>query len=329
MSRTLKRNATQPPPRLPPEFEFAIRSAVAVLEPELARSHAANLAESDRRDLVEDWTAKLYARWYTRWADASGSSDTRVRPQLVATLRAAHADSARWEEGWVTERVSSAGRVVASRGGRRRVLDPVDYLLSSRPALAPRPGDPLLVTARRDTLDFQPGFWVTHSVGWGGRSQGDRLLRLYWNVGADGVAELVARLTSELNRTDEAYGIKCPVERAGYARVDSVVAFIPSAAFDKLRSSIRRVHALLANLLRPDTPPLTQRLAAGLALAEDPGGSNSFGTKRCRLIAETLSTARECNADAALVAVADAFAAHGVDPRRPHLEPPAETEYRL
>ena len=48
--------------------------------------------------------------------------------------------------------------------------------------------------------------------------------------------------------------------------------------------------------LRNHVPMLTRRLAAGSAVAEDPGGGESFGTHRCALLAEGILRAHESGA---------------------------------
>ena len=48
------------------------------------------------------------------------------------------------------------------------------------------------------------------------------------------------------------------------------------------------IHEAVAAGLRPETPLLTHRLADGLALAEAPATSSSYGQHRCRLIARAL-----------------------------------------
>ena len=306
-----------------------IADAVAVLEPELARAPVPSAAPDAESELVATWARLLYAGWYTRAGQAPGRRDGAPRPDQIAALRAAHADTGRWEDGWVAERVSSAGRVVAARAGRRRLLDPVDLLNPGRPGLTPRPGEPLVASARRDSLDFQPGFWVTHSVSWPRPGGPDKLLRLYWNIDDEGAPELVAWLTRELNEAAVPYGIKCPAARNDYDRLDAAVVFLPRRAFAAARAALRRVHDGVADQLAPDTPPLARRIGSGLALAEDPGGEESFGTKRCRLVAEGVLASRAGDGREAVQAVMRRLEAEGIDPRRPHLEPASEADYTL
>src|SRR5262249_43057803 len=66
------------------------------------------------------------------------------------------------------------------------------------------------------------------------------------------------------------------------------------------------------------------RLADGLGLAEDPGGSRSFGRHRCHLVARCLwdSFLRgERDRDSLAAALGSGFRREGLDPLRPHLRP--------
>src|SRR3954454_7722017 len=66
----------------------------------------------------------------------------------------------------------------------------------------------------------------------------------------------------------------------------------------------------------PDAPPLTLPPAPGLAVAMDPGGDESFGTHRCRLIADA-SAAPETGSEAGIAVALAQLALDGVDAARP------------
>ena len=295
------------------DLETAIRNAVTVIAGEAEPA---------------GWADRLYAEWYTRWSPSEPVGG-EPRGDLIAALRAAHADTSRWEDGWQAERVSSAGRVVARRDGRMRLLDPVDYLNPSRPGLAPRPGDPVIACARRDTLSFQPGFWMTHGIDWPQPQGPGELLRLYWNVDHDAAPHLVGELTRELSEQGEPYALKCPSARSDYGRVDAVVAFLPRSSFDAVRPALRTVQSGVEPYLEPEVPPLTLRLAPGLGLAENPDGDESFGMKRCRQIAEAVCAVGPEEAARRPEAVVPLLEKQGIDPWRPHLEPGSDGDYSL
>ncbi len=279
----------------------------------------------------------LYGPWYARWSSASGAdaaplSQPAAGRGLVESLRAAHADTSRWEEGWKVERVSSAGRVIAAKEPVRRVLDPIDYLNLDRPGLPPHPGASVLVCARRDSTSAQAGYWVTFGQSWSHAAPPADLVRLYWNVTAEAVPLLVAELTAKLGDEGIPYSLKCPVDSPGYLRADTAVTFLPASSFDAAATAIRQVHTTNRAHLGADVPRLTKRLAPGLGVAEDPEGEESFGLSRCRLVAEGLAgpLARgESDEHHLLAAVCRSLQAAGIPLGRPHLRSWSSRDYEL
>ena len=78
--------------------------------------------------------------------------------------------------------------------------------------------------------------------------------------------------------------------------------------------------------MREAVPALTLPLAPGLAFAEDPGGGESYGSHRCRLIVEAVLEAwreGENTLEGRLARVAEAFRRKGLDIARPYLGPDA------
>lgn len=326
---------------LPPEVELALSEAIRITRELLVRDpdgpgsvevgSARQRADGDH-DVVDPVAQALYARWFTRSSfggDAVARGGGFGGRYLVEALRAAHADTSRWEGGWSAIRVSTAGRVVAAKAGRRRLLDPIDYLNPDRPGLPPPPGGPVIVPARRDSTSAQPGLWLTYGAGWPRASAPPELLRLYWNVDAGSAPALVHELTRRLNEVDVAYALKCPASSPLYDRADAVVAFVPRSSFPSLAPVLRRAHSALATDLGPEAPPLVKPLGRGLGLAEDPPEEESFGMSRCRLIVEALvgAAAEGSDADRALAAVSAHLRANGIPPERPYLSSFASPQY--
>ena len=268
----------------------------------------------------------LYANWY---AAARDKPQNRSRVPLVESLRAAHHGSWSWEQGWVAERVSSAGRVVAARDRERRVLSPSDFISVCLPGLPPPVGSALCVVRRWDSTTLLQGYWVTHSRLW--FSERGTFARLYWNVQTAGAPALVRQLTSALDQVP--FCLKVPSEPAGFARADAAVLYVPVQVFPDLRRSIRAVHDAVREWLSPDIPPLTKPMAAGLGVAETRwNAAESFGQHRCRLIAEALIATfqgeRPPDADL-LSAISEQFLREGLDPSRPWLEASGADHYVL
>lgn len=262
----------------------------------------------------------LYARWYC------AATEPPAAPHDVSeALRAAHAGSHRLEAGWSAERVSSAGRVLAVRGGEHRVLHPLDYVSPRRPGLPPGVGEPLLAVARREAPEPPAGFWLTVSPGWPPGAA--PLVRVYWNVPVAAAPDLVRELTGNLLDAATPWALKLPADARDHGRPDAAVLYLPRSGFAALAPALAAVARGLGDRLLGHEPPLTLRLLPGVGVAENPGGAESFGSHRCRLIAEGL-----LDADAALdprEAIRARFARAGIDPDRPHLQPGSSARYAL
>lgn len=273
----------------------------------------------------------LYTDWYTRSRvpKALQPAPAPVDPPFVETLRAAHAGSYRWESGWICEHLTTGGRIVAVRGSERRALGTTEYVSEARPGLSPLPGTSVRIVSRRDSTRLSPGFWVTHSSAW--PRHGCRVLRLYWNVQADGAACLVRAITEALTGMVE-FCLKLPVARAEFARADAAVLYLEPADFDRAAAAVRMIYETASPDLVAAEPPLTRTLAPGLALAVTPTGTMSFGQSRCHLIAEALLEAwgrGRRDPEQLLDDVARHLAAAGVPPARPHLDDSTLRDFSL
>ena len=80
--------------------------------------------------------------------------------------------------------------------------------------------------------------------------------------------------------------------------------------------------------LGPQIPAFTLELAPGVGLAENAAAAESFGMRRCALLADAVVRAHE-HAIAALDAVAARFAEDGVLLDAPYLEPSLDGRHVL
>jgi hypothetical protein len=259
---------------------------------------------------------RLYATWYAA-PIAPSDAPPDLPDDLVAVLRAAHAGSERWEDGWVAEQAGRAGRVVARRREERRLLERSEYVVPDRPGIIASPGAALLAVARRDHVDPGAGWWYAHTPGWRLDGSERALVRLFWNVGAGEVATLVAALSSYLTSVEAPSLLKCAIDPDAYSRADAVVLYLTRESVDVLRDGLDEVYALASPVLRDGAPPLTLRVGRGLAASDDPGADESFGEHRCRLVAEGVLRAE--SPDQAADAVLERFREEGVPPDRPYL----------
>jgi len=154
--------------------------------------------------------------------------------------------------------------------------------------------------------------------------QGRPVARVYWNVGRAGAGLLMRAVTSELNAARAPFHLKVVDDPLGFARADSAVLYVERAAWETAAPAIERAHAQVAPYLRAPVPPIAKRLARGVAAADDPpeaaesreGPTESFGTSRCRLVAEGVWDAQGGDA---VSAVRARFARAGISLDAPYL----------
>jgi hypothetical protein len=154
------------------------------------------------------------------------------------------------------------------------------------------------------------------------------MVRLYWNLRADGAVPFVAAATGLLNGADAAFHLKVLNDPAAFSRCDAAVIYLARCDYPGLAGLIRALWREVAGYLSPRTPVFTAELAPGLGFAEDPGTAESFGEHRCRLLAGALVHAHESGrTDAAgtLAAIERRFAGAGIDLAAPHLSPDPAT----
>jgi len=271
--------------------------------------------------LLPDLAAALYSRWFAGWwPPASLAQPTGDGPGIMAKVRAAHSATERFETGWIARAVDPLGAVVAIRAEEELHLYPPDYVNLTRLAAPVRVGDSLAVTKRRDVTEPQDGWWLT----WGasGPALTTSMLRVYWNSGAEGVVALVRAITTVLEDLDLPYTMKCPADTALFGRADALVLYLAPDVWRAAKAGLRGAYERTAAHIRPAAPPLTLRLAGGVALAEDPANGSSFGQSRAWAVAEGVLEVLA----AGLVATEDIIAtlaaslrAHGISPARPYL----------
>ncbi|HKO54577.1 MAG TPA: T3SS effector HopA1 family protein [Thermoanaerobaculia bacterium] len=227
----------------------------------------------------------LYSRVYCRSTGSGGHGDAAA---LVARLRAANRGRPRWSEGWTVAEVTPSFAVVASKSSRVQTFAPGLYVNCTTPAV-PAEGDEIAVHRAHESLTLQPGFYYAI-----GRTVPDMVdlanaFRVYWNVGPEDVPELVGAITAGFDSWRIPFRFKCAAWPGGYDRVDSAVLYVASRFHRVVLALVSSIHELLGERLRDDVPLFTRPLGRGIAVAEDPRGSESFGANRCRPLARALA----------------------------------------
>ncbi|GAA1517141.1 hypothetical protein GCM10009677_58060 [Sphaerisporangium rubeum] len=247
----------------------------------------------------------LYTRWY------AGSAPIDQPPgfpaSLVSVLRSADARAEEWEEGWLAVQVGPNGQVVARRDREVRLVFRGDYVVTGRPGLLARQGDPLMVSGRRDIVSPAGDWWYTSGGGWRVDRPPATLVRLYWNITFGHLPELTGRLTGLLGRIRRPWMLKCAADPPAHTRADVTVLYLDPEVAHDLAGPLRDMALDLP--VRDSAPRLTLPVAPGLAAAWDPRGGESFGEHRCRLIAAPPHSK---------AGIVDRFTAAGISVDRPY-----------
>ncbi|MET0552592.1 MAG: T3SS effector HopA1 family protein [Vicinamibacteria bacterium] len=257
----------------------------------------------------------LYGAWYgaPRVPEHVHRRGIAALPaDLTGLFRAAHADAACWEDGFVVTHVATDGRVRATRDGEERELARCDYVAPGRPGTLPRPGHEIRATVRRDVAAPGSPWWYTHRAGWRmDRPPGD-LVRFYFHTAPGSLAALLRALTRTLATSGVPWMVKCAVDPQVHARADAVVAFVQRTALADLQSPLTELGCRFRDAALSAGPPCTLAVVPGVAVALDPGEGRSFGEHRSRLVAAAVADAGD-----ARDAVWRRFEADGIDPFRP------------
>jgi hypothetical protein len=291
----------------------------------LAASVEAEIDESARRGyLLACLRDELYASFYCHGGPVSSRrgepEPVSADPWLAAALSGANTGRGTWEPGWRVTHVEWPEVVVATARLRARVAA-TDCRALAGPV---RPGAAVSVRLPKELPAFSPGFYTVVGDASGGTLTSGDTVRAYWNVGRAGAPALVHALTSRLNNAGAPFRLKVADHPFRFERCDAAVLYLPAEAFRELVGTLRQVAAGLTTRLRPAIPAFTLELVPGVGLAEEYGAEESFGARRCTLLAEGILRAHEraLQQTAAQVdAVAATFAEHRVRIDAPYLEP--------
>jgi hypothetical protein len=189
--------------------------------------------------------------------------------------------------------------------------------------------DGLTLLMPKGLLSISPGFYMALSDA-SFDDSGDADLRIYWNLTPPGAVALMSAATTSLNRRNIAFRLKTLNEPAAYDRCDSGVLYVRRQDFPSL--PLEDLYARVRDHLKSEVPAFTKPLAPGLALAEDPGGGQSFGLHRCSLVADGLVRAFEAGKQAAaggLEFVLACFQEAGVSLEKPFLNAGSPDRYQF
>src|ERR1700733_1292318 len=269
---------------------------------------------------------QLYGAFYCRGIATAAGVATGVHSppsgaHFAEELSQANCGKGYWEQGWrVTARNSH--RLLVRRNGLELWALPEDCRSAPNGQLSE--GATVSVHFLKELGQISPGFYVAKSDVEMPDSKSQTVLRFYWNLKAHSAVPLMRALTGGLNDIGVPFRFKVASSESSFVRCDSGVLYVAKNDFGAVSRVVRRVYAEIGTKnFNPRVPALTKTLAPGLGLAEDPGSQlDSFGTPRCRLLAEGLIQAHEIGRESPrerLAVVGGRFAQDGLNLERPFL----------
>lgn len=232
-----------------------------------------------------------------------------------------------WDSNWTATK-KEAGEIILFKAGLTLWAQEEDCLTPDGGDILPAAKLSLRFPAESTTLS--PGYYMALSNDRLQEEEGEPVVRFYWNVTPKGSAVLLRAITSSLNDANLPFRFKVLNDPAHFVRCDAGVLYVRKSDYDALAPILERLYGEIAHDLKPLTPVFTKQLAPGLGFAEDPGGGESFGLHRCRMVAEGLLRAYERRAKgthARLQAVLDTLEANGIDIDHPYLNPGSRDNY--
>jgi hypothetical protein len=296
------------------------RAVQAAIGPPAARAH-----------LVASIEQELYRSFYCTGGPVPHGGDDGGAPSadaaLVEALSAANAGRGGWDGGWRVTALQDDALLVQRDGLQVRARR-----VDCRPP-APQVGDAVRVRRPKEQRWAAPGFYSATGDAQRPGVASELELRVYFNVSAAGAAELVGLVSRRLNEAAIPFGLKVVDHPARFSRRDAAVLYLRDGDFDRARDALRAVVAGCAPHLHPGVPAFTKALAPGIAVGEHrPTRGASFGSARCRLLAEAAVDAGEHGLTGAgdrLAAVERAFAGAGLRLDVPYLAGGTVDRYAL
>ncbi len=242
------------------------------------------------------------------------------------SLAAASTSTGYWEPGW-TIIAAEHDRLGIDSGNLQLWVSRADVACDADTTRPARPGDTVSVRMPRGSYDLSPGYYSVFSDHPGTGIADDLVVRLYFALRPTGAPTAMHILTEGLNTAELPFRLKMLSSPAHYTRADSAVLYLGATNLDRAVEPLATAITSLAPLLVDRTPMFTRSLAAGVGLAEEPTGKQSFGQHRSTLVAEGLIRAAERHARTPrhrLGHILTAWCDAGLSPDMPHLSPGSE-----
>jgi hypothetical protein len=237
-----------------------------------------------------------------------------------------------FESGWTVLREEEDGSLVVKGGGLRLNINREHHLPEAdRQAVV---GDMVAVKMPKNRM--QSGFYMAVSnLGFSRPLPSSTLVRVYFNVTADGSIDVMRSLTSMLNEVSVPFSFKVLYNPADYNRFDSGVLYIDQQDYDIVANVLQQIYQEHRSHFVSKVPLFTKQIALGLSVAEEPdqkfGERESFGMNRCQIVANGLLEAfyqgKNSRAER-MESILKHFSVVDIDLQNPHLNSGSENFYR-
>jgi hypothetical protein len=293
------------------------------------------LASGDARDyLVYNLTSRLYHAFYINGfavphkRQQGPALQTGLTP-FVAELSAANTGHGFWEDGWQVRAVED-GYASVFRNNLLVRAPLHNCMAESQNRIIPE--RIVRLKLPKEFLSMSPGFYMALSDRQLRLNDSQHLVRIYWNLRAEGAVPFIRTATTLLNEAGLPFKVKISHDPALFTRCDAAVVYVLKDNYEMAAEVLERVYGEVRGQLKPATPTYTKALAQGVGCAEDPGGGESFGQNRCHLVADAIILAHEQGKKSLndrLQVVADRYSEEGISFAEPFLNPGSRDSYPL
>ena len=300
--------------------------------PRLApRVKRAMTPKTARNYLVYQLQSHLYNEFYIRggashsvWSDSGGEVDA---VSFVETLSAANEGAGCRESEWEVTTVAK-DHLVVRKGNLDLWVRSEDY--SAPKDRLPQPGISVVLHLPKELPAVSPGYYMALSNQEDIFGNEQTLVRMYWNLSAKGAPIFMSAATRALNEAGVFFRLKVLNDPRSYGRCDAAVVYFRKSQHLVVTQQMAGIYPVVAPYLKPKTPMFTKPFAAGVGLAEDPGGTESFGQHRCRLLADGMIHAYERGAKSLnerLEIVKECYVSSDISLSEPYLNPSSTDVY--
>ncbi|HAA30155.1 MAG TPA: hypothetical protein DCE56_23825 [Cyanobacteria bacterium UBA8553] len=178
----------------------------------------------------------------------------------------------------------------------------------------------------------QIGFYV--AVGNAGPQGHHDIVRVYFNLSAEGAVALMGSLSQQLNAIAVPFSFKALYNPLDYGRYNSAILCFKKTHYKIIWSVLKTIYAENQHYFQKQVPLFTKWIAPGLAIAEEPdrkfADMESFGMNRCQIVANGLLEAwqqGDQSPEGRMASIFQHFSLLGIKLQRPYLNANSQDIY--